>query len=95
MAKKEVKSLIALELENFEKKINQFQNYLNEFNISTIDEDKKRHDEITAQIRIMDALPKWLLELERMRIKDVEEKEKVVVKGGNELSGLMQEKITT
>jgi hypothetical protein len=92
MAVKDKKqSLIALELEGFERKIIQFQDYLEGFPISKITDQKERHAEITAQIGIMGALPKWLAELKTLR--EVQEKKKQEVRGGYNISGLAAAKL--
>ena len=93
MAKK-ANTIIAIELEKYEQIIIQYQSYLVQNDIRNMDEDKKRHDEIAAQIKIMDSLPKWLAALEALRYKEEENKE-VDIRGGSELSGLMEEKFKT
>lgn len=90
MATKTKNSLIALELEGFEKKILQYQDYLEKFDVRKMDDDKKRHDEISTQISIMNALPKWLAELKTLR--EIQEKKKQEVRGGYNMSGLQATK---
>lgn len=91
MATKPKNSLIALELEGFEKKILQYQAYLEQFDVRNMGDDKKRHDEISAQISIMNALPKWLAELKALR--EVQEKKKQETRGGYSISGLAEAKL--
>lgn len=93
MAKKIANTIIAIELEKYEEIIIQYQSYLVQNDIRLMDEDKKRHDEISAQIKIMDSLPKWLAALEQLRYKDQEEKKELEVRGGSEMSGLMEQKM--
>lgn len=92
MSKKK-ESLIALELKEFSDKIKQFQGYLSEHDIRFMDEDKKRHDEVGCQIKIMDALPNWLAALEKLLTTDEVQKKEIEVRGGNEVSGLMKIKM--
>ena len=90
--KKKEDSLIALELDKFESKIIQFQNYLEVHDIRDIYEDKKRHDEVDCQIKIMNNLPGWLAAYERLLEEKEEEVKKIEVRGEGEMSGLMQQK---
>ena len=91
--KKKINDIIALELNNFEKIIFQYQAYLIENDIRIMEDDKKRHDEIGAQIKIMDSLPKWLSALEALRYKDTEEGKELETRTGSEMSGLMEKKL--
>jgi hypothetical protein len=84
MAKKINKdSPIALEIVEYEEKIREFQNYLKKNPIvSTIrkggdiqeepESQDKRHKEIAVQIKVMDALPAWLLALKKLREEQAE-----------------------
>lgn len=94
MAKK-INTIIAVELDKFEKIIFQYQDYLMKNDIRRMDDDKKRHDEGNFQIKVIDALPKWLSALEALRYKEEEEKRDIKdeVRGGSELSGLMEQKL--
>lgn len=91
MAKPKKDSAIAMELEQFKAKIEQFQLYLEAFNVINITEDKKRHDEVACQIKIMDSLPGWLGGLEKL-LEDESAAKAVEVRGDGEMSGLMKNK---
>ena len=78
---------IALELKNFEDKIKQFQNYLKANAPTDIVDDRKRHDEIDCQIKIMNSLPSWLQSLKKLR--EEETSKAVELRGETEMSGLM------
>lgn len=84
MAKAKKDNLVSLELEKFEKKIKQYQTYLETFNLLHIEDAGERHKEITAQNSIMDKLPTWLKGLKELR----EASDKVVVetRGGAEIN---------
>lgn len=88
MAKEKI-SVIALELERFNDKVQQFQNYLASINPLGIDDEKKRQSEIDTQIKIMNALPNWLAALEKLRTQSDATKQ-VEVRADAELSGLMK-----
>lgn len=93
MAKKNNKdSVIALELERFEKKIKEFQDYLEFTSIKSIGDTKERHNEIDAQIKILNALPNWLTAYERL-LEEASTSDQIDVRGGEEISGLMQKKL--
>lgn len=84
MAKSKKDNPISLELEKFEKKIKQYQQYLESFNILHIEDASERHKEITAQNTIMDRLPNWLKGLKELR--EVSEKVAVETRGGVEIN---------
>lgn len=88
---KEKTSIIALELDRFESKVRQFQDYLHNVNPLIIEDEKKRQTEIDTQIKIMRELPNWLAALEKLRNQDIMEKAKEI-RGDVELSGLMKVK---
>lgn len=70
MAKKKDNNIIALEIEKFEEKINEFQTYLEVNNINRVGEyedDGKKYKEIETQLKIMAALPALLEALKRLR----------------------------
>lgn len=68
----DTKSLIHLELEKLEKKVNEFQKYLQDNPIVRLEEEDsdKLHREIVIQIKIQDALFSWLPLLEKLRSVD-------------------------
>lgn len=84
MAKQKV-SFISLELEAFQKKIKEFQAYLNKNPIDKIYESKERHSEIEIQIKLMSSLGSLLGQLEALREKEDKQKES---RGGTEINGL-------
>lgn len=93
MAKKiKENSPIALELKKFESKINQFQDYLRDFTISDIVDDKQRHNEIDCQIKILNALPQWLAALEKL-LEQEDVTEQIETRGDQEISGIMSKKL--
>lgn len=72
MPKLKKNEAIALELEKFEAKIKEFQQYLETYNVTSKTEAimvdvSKRHAEIQCQIKIMDALPNWLAGLKKLK----------------------------
>ncbi len=81
MAKKNADNVVALEIEKYESKISEFQNYLaiNNFQIS---EDK--YKEADLHIKLMTALPNWILALKSMK-EDAQTKT-VELRGGGEIS---------
>lgn len=93
--KKKEDNPIALELDRFEKKIKQYQNYLEDYDFTQILEDKKRHDEIDCQNKIMNNLPNWLAAYEKLLEDEEEAIKKIEVRGEGEMSGLMQQKSKT
>lgn len=66
MAKKS-NSTIALEIEKFEKKIKEYQTYLQLMDITKMTEEEGRHKEIGTQNSIMNLLPNWLEALKKLR----------------------------
>lgn len=86
---KKTNSLIGLELAKLEKKIKQYQEYLEEFNIRTMKDQAERHKEIDCQIKIMNALPNWLASLEKLYGVENEKKE-IEIRGGEEMNGMMK-----
>jgi len=64
---------VSLELERFEKKIKEYQDYLEKNNILKISDEGDRYKEISAQNSIMDKLPSWLKGLKELR-ENAEEK---------------------
>lgn len=93
MAKKiKENSPIALQLEEFKEKINEYQSYLNSIDINKIRDTKERHNEVDCQIKIMNALPQWLAALEKL-LEDADDiKKEIEVRGGDEMSGIMKYK---
>jgi hypothetical protein len=85
-------SIIALELERFEKKIKEFQDYLEFTSIKSIGDTKERHSEIDAQIKILNALPNWLASYEKLLEQNDASKE-LILRGDEEMSGLMKNKL--
>lgn len=79
MAKTNKSNPISLELDRFEKKIKQYQDYLDRNNLLNIEDAGERHKEISAQNSIMDKLPNWLEGLKRLR--DDSEKSQVQMRG--------------
>lgn len=86
MAKKANQSVIALEIEKYEKKIAEFQDYLENHANVELAEDK--YKEIEIQIKLMNALPTWILALKNMK-EDSQAKEKEVeLRGGASISDM-------
>lgn len=97
MAKKKNSSdTAALEMERFESKIKQFQDYLEFNNINRIGEmdvdASKRHQEIQCQIKIMDALPGWISGLQKLR-DSATGNESIELRGDAEPNGMMKNRI--
>lgn len=67
MTKKNNGNSIALEIDKFEKKIKQYQDYLQMMDITQMIEEDTRHREITTQNSIMNLLPAWLEALKKLR----------------------------
>ncbi len=71
MAKKDKNNVIALEIENFENKIKEFQIYLHTHDIRRIGEFEKeggdKYKEVDLQIKMMNALPNWLVALKSLK----------------------------
>lgn len=87
MAKKNNDSVIALEIEKYEQKINEFQTYLETHDIRRIGEfdgEEDKYKEIDTQIKMMNALPNWLVSLKAL--KEAAEEAKTELRGGNEIS---------
>ena len=78
------KNQVSLELDRFEKKITQYQDYLDKFNIYLIEDAAERHKEITAQNSIMDKLPNWLEGLKKLR--EDSDKKEIQTYGGSEMN---------
>ena len=78
MAKK-ASSTIALEIEKFEKKIKEYQTYLQLMDITKMTEEESRHKEIGTQNSIMNLLPNWLEALKKLR--DVAETKEMETRG--------------
>lgn len=106
MAKKKINpdSLIAVELEKLQKKVNEFQTYLElnsinyviskdrEFDI-TVDTQDKLHKEIIVQIKMQDALFNWLPVLEQLKAGKTEDSNAVIeTRGDIPVNGLFNKK---
>ena len=101
MAKIKVESLINVEIEKLQAKVNQFQKYL-EMNpitaqvtkdseiILSQDNQDKLHKEIIIQIKMQDALFNWLPLLEKL--KKGEEGKELETRGDIEINGLFKSK---
>ena len=74
-----------MELEAFQKKIKEFQQYLSKNQIDKIYEPKERHSEIDIQIKLMSSLGTLLGQLEALREKEDKQKES---RGGMDINGL-------
>ena len=94
MSKKKLdsKSLVDLELSKLEKKVQEFQTYLEQNSIlkaktldSTDDYQDKLHKEMLVQIKVQDALFNWMPLLAKLR---ETEEDKVELRGGGELNGM-------
>ncbi len=91
-------SLIGLELEKLQSKVDQFQDYLeinsitqySNIRVDEIEEDiqDKLHKEIIVQIKMQDAIFNWLPLLEKL--KEASSENNVELRGGAEFNGLMQ-----
>lgn len=82
MAKKQTVSVIALEIEKYEKKIAEFQDYLEKHKNFELAEDKYKEGDF--QTRLMDKLPNWILALKAMK-EDAETKT-IELRGGGAIS---------
>lgn len=78
MAKKATNT-IALEIEKFEKKIKEYQLYLQLMDITKMTEEDSRHKEIGTQNSIMNLLPGWLEALKKLR--DVAQEKEMETRG--------------
>ena len=83
-AKSKKDNPISLELDKFEKKIKQYQTYLETYNLLHIEDTGERHKEITAQNSIMNLLPNWLKGLKELR--EISEKATIETRGGAEIN---------
>lgn len=84
-------SLIAVELDKFEKKLNELQRYLL---LNIIDSDMHpdiKYKEIDCQLKIQNHVLNWLPILEKLREGDA--KKKMEVRGGQEVNGMFKELI--
>lgn len=103
MAKKEVKNIsnIEFELSRIDEKIKEYQDYLSENTIITKVKDNKlkeasedqslRHKEIEVQIKMMDAVLKWLPTLKSLREEETETKS-LETRGDVQVSGIYKNK---
>jgi len=80
--------LIALELEKFENKIFEFQKYLDDKDINQIYEDGIRAKEIDIQLKLMNAIPFLLEQLEKLR---QQKTERIETYGGKKVSGIAED----
>ena len=58
---------IALELNKYSKKVEEFQRYLENKPIESIADDSARHKEIVVQLSMMEKLPYYLSEIKKLR----------------------------
>lgn len=77
--KKDKGNSIALEIDKFEKKIKEYQDYLQMMDITKMTEEDSRHREITTQNSIMSLLPVWLEALKKLR--DVAQEKQLETRG--------------
>jgi hypothetical protein len=88
MAKKYTIDYIALEVQNFEKKVSEFQKYLRDTNPAHIGDAKERQAEFTLQMKMMIDIGSMLQMLALLR----EKAEKVTATRGDIIkSGLMED----
>lgn len=82
---------IALELGKYEKKVKEFQDYLEAKTITAIGDDSARHKEIEVQLKMMEKLPFYLSEIKKLKaiVQEAVEKANELM-GDNELSPLEQ-----
>lgn len=85
--KKVPSSLIGIELTKFEKKMNEFYQYLEDCKLKNIEDLK----EIDTQIKMMDAIIRWLPILEKLR--ETEETKKIEIRGDQEVGGAFKDLI--
>ena len=85
-SKKEIGNIIALEIKKYQDKIEQFQDYLSTHDIQRIGEsvEEDKYKEIDTQIKMMNALPSWLVSLKSLK-EDAEEDE-VELRGGGQMN---------
>lgn len=87
MAAKKKSNPIALPLQSYQSKIEEFQEYLDSTKIKSILDDDKRHDEIKIQVLMMEKLGPLLRELKTLLTVE-EEKVDNDIRGDLELSPL-------
>lgn len=93
MAVKKTNNPIALQADKFERKIEEFQKYLETNKISNIIDFTERHNEIKVQVLIMEKLGPLLRELKALKIVEEAEQEKKENRGDVELSPFEQKLI--
>lgn len=81
VSKKVSDSLIKIELNRFETKMNEFYAYLEDCKLKNVEDLK----EIDVQIKMMDALIRWLPILERLR--ETEKSKVMETRGDQEVGG--------
>ena len=87
--KKEKVNVIALEIDKYEAKVKEFQDYLEFNNIlnKSFEEDKDKFKEMEMQMKIMTELPKWLQGLKLL--KEDSATKGVDLRGGGTMPKLM------
>lgn len=85
---KEKPSVIALEIEKYEKKIFEFQTYLETNDVRRIgeleDDGQDKYKEMDIQMKIMNVLPNWLISLKNL--KEESATKTVELRGGNQIN---------
>lgn len=78
--------VIALEIEKYEAKIKEFQDYLelNQIKDAYFETEQDKHKEIDTQIKMMNALPNWLLSLKQLK-EDAKDKP-IELRGGAQIN---------
>jgi len=90
MAARKKDNPIALQADKFEKKIEEFQIYLQNTKIASIGDSTERHNEIKVQVLMMEKLGPLLKDLKALKIIEEAEQEKKDIRGDIELSPLEQ-----
>lgn len=99
MAKANIDNLIKMELEKIEKKVEEFQEYLeinpivsdSSFLLLEEDTQNRVHKEITIQIKMQDALFNWLPLLEKLR--EDKSKKQTSTRGDVKVGGMFAKKL--
>ena len=84
---------IALELNKYELKVKEFQDYLDSKPITSMANDSERHKEIEVQLKMMEKIPFYLSEIKKLKIAVQDAVDKIMknpVMGDHDLSPLEQ-----
>jgi hypothetical protein len=87
MAKKNKDSIIALEIEKYEKKIKEYQDYLTKHSDLDLEGDNK-YKEADLQFKLMNCLPTWLEALKKL--KQEAENSSIELRGESEVNDVFR-----